>query len=208
MVSSYTQLLARRYQGKLDSAAGELIAFAVDGANRMQILINDLLTYSRVSTRGKEPSPTDCGAVLQKVLASLAPAVEESGAQITFDPLPTVMVDAGQLEQLFQHLLGNALKFRRDLPPRVHVSSQRQEGEWLFSVRDNGIGLEPKHADRIFVIFQRLHGRSEYKGTGVGLALCKKIVERHGGRIWVEPIPGQGSTFFFTLPAHDTRGQS
>ena len=200
MVSSYTQLLARRYQGQLDAAANEFIAYAVDGANRMQRLINDLLAYSRVGTRAKAFEPTDCTAVLDQALANLKAAIEKSGAVVTHDPLPTVMADNLQLVQLFQNLIGNAIKFHVEEPPRIHVSAEQKGNEWVFSVRDNGIGIDPQYAERIFVIFQRLHTREEYPGTGIGLAICKKIVERRGGRIWVESQPGIGSTFYFTIP--------
>lgn len=200
MVASYTQLLAKRYKGKLDSDADEFIAFAVDGAARMQILINDLLAYSRVGTRGKEFEMTNCDAILENTLVNLQKAVEESGTKVIHDPLPTVMADDIQLVQLFQNLINNAIKFRSGEPPHVHVSAERNEDKWIFSVRDNGIGIDSKYADRIFVIFQRLHGRGEYPGTGIGLAICKKIVERHGGHIWVESEPGVGSTFYFTIP--------
>lgn len=203
MVSSYVQLLARRYHEKLDSDADEFIAYAVEGAKRMQRLIHDLLAYSRVGTRGNEFKPINCEAVLGRTLFSLKAAVEECGAVVTHDPLPTVTGDGMQLEQLFQNLIGNAIKFRNQEVPRIHVSSERKRDEWLFSVRDNGIGIDPQYAERIFVIFQRLHGRAEYSGTGVGLAVCKKIVERHGGRIWVESEIGKGATFSFTIPASD-----
>jgi PAS domain S-box-containing protein len=200
MVSSYTQLLARRYQGQLDAAANEFIAYAVDGANRMQGLINDLLAYSRVGTRVKGLKPTDCAGVLDQALANLKAAIEKSGAVVTHDPLPTVMADNSQLVQLFQNLIGNAIKFHVEEPPRIHVSAEQKGNEWAFFVRDNGIGIDPQYAERIFVIFQRLHTREEYPGTGIGLAICKKIVERRGGRIWVESQPGIGSTFYFTIP--------
>jgi signal transduction histidine kinase len=200
MVASYTQLLARRYRGRLDSDADEFIGYAVDGANRMQRLINDLLAYSRVTSQGKVFEGVDCNELLEEVLGNLRVAAEESRAVVTHDPLPTVMADGRQLGQLFQNLISNAIKFRGEEPPRVYVSVERRTGEWLFSVRDNGIGVDPQYAERIFVIFQRLHNREEYPGTGIGLAICKKIVERHGGRIWVASQTGQGTTVHFTLP--------
>lgn len=200
MVASFTQLLARRYQGKLDQNADEFIGFAVDGANRMQQLINDLLAYSRVGTRGKPPAPTDLTEVLKDAEANLYQAIGESGAVITHDPLPVVSGDQVQLTQLFQNLLVNAIRFRNEAAPRIHVSAQAREEDWLLSVKDNGIGIAPEHQERIFAVFQRLHGRGEYPGTGIGLALCKKIVERHGGHIWVESAPGRGSTFYFNIP--------
>lgn len=200
MVASYTQLLARRYKGKLGEDADTFIGFAVDGATRMQQLIQDLLAYSRVGTRGKEFLPTDTNALVDQVIADLAPAIAESGATVTRDDLPTVSADALQLGQVFQNLIANAIKFRGDAAPRVHVSARREGNQWAFAVSDNGIGIEPQYRDRIFVLFQRLHGQGEYPGTGIGLAICKKIVERHGGRIWVESEPGKGSTFTFTIP--------
>jgi two-component system, sensor histidine kinase and response regulator len=201
MVTSYVQLLAQRYQGQLDSEAQEFIGYAVEGAQRMKALIDDLLAYSRVNIRERLVVPTDSGAVLQQTLQNLHIQIAESGATVTADPLPTVSTDRMQLGLLWQNLLSNALKFRGQEPPRVHVSARRQGNEWVFSVRDNGIGMEPRHTERIFQMFQRLHTRQEYPGTGIGLAICKKIVERHGGRIWVESEPGQGTTFSFTLPA-------
>jgi PAS domain S-box-containing protein len=201
MVSSYTQLLARRYRDRLDSDANEFIDYAVGGANRMQALINDLLRYSRLGTRGEELAPTDTQLVFDAACANLMRAIEESGAEITSDELPVVLGDRSQLVQLFQNLIGNAIKFRSEEPVRIHVRAERRDGEWLLSVRDNGIGIEPQYADRIFVIFQRLDGKTEHSGTGIGLAVCKKIVEHHGGRIWVESESGKGSTFYFTL--HD-----
>ena len=176
MVSSYAELLAQRYEGKLDADGDEFIGYAVDGARRMQALINDLLTYSRVSTRGKQFEPADCEAILERALANLQMACEESEAAVTHDPLPAVTADERQLVQVFQNLIGNAVKFRGDRRPEIHVGAARDDGAWRFSVRDNGIGIDRRHADRIFVMFQRLHGRQEYSGAGIGLAICKKIV--------------------------------
>ncbi|HEX8438100.1 sensor histidine kinase, partial [Archangium sp.] len=207
MVASYTQLLARRYKGKLDSDADEFIAYAVDGVNRMQRLIQDLLAYSRVGTRGHEFKPLDTGLALDRALANLKALVDETGATVVRGKLPQVMADETQLTQLFQNLVGNALKFRGPTAPRVVVDAERQGNEWRFSVEDNGIGIEPQYYERIFVIFQRLHGKEEYPGTGIGLAICKKIVERHGGRIGLDSQPGQGTTFWFTLPAIPTSSQ-
>jgi len=200
MVASYTQLLAKRYKGKLDSDADEFIAYAVDGATRMQRLINDLLAYSRVTSQGKTFEEVDCDLLLDGVLSALHLTIEENHAVVTHDVLPKVTADGGQLGQLLQNLVSNAIKFHGADPPRVHVSAERRNHEWLFSVHDNGIGLDPQFANRIFVIFQRLHNREEYPGTGIGLALCKKIVERHGGKIWVESQVGRGATFYFTIP--------
>ena len=203
-VTSYVQLLSKRYEGKLDSDADEFIRFAADGAIRMWKLVNDLLAYSRVGTRGKEFSPTDSQEVLAQSVDDLKVAIEENGALVTHDPLPMVMADRPQLGQLFQNLIGNAIKFRGSEPPRIHISASRNGNGWTFSVRDNGIGIAAEYAERIFVIFQRLHSRQEYAGTGIGLAICKKIVERHGGRIWVESEVGKGATFHFILPAVKT----
>ena len=200
MVVSFTQLLARRYQGKLDERADKFIAYAVDGAVQMQNLINDLLSYSRLETRGREPAPTDCQEVLRLAKENLRLAIKETGAEVSAAALPVVSADSAQLVRLFQNLIANAIKFHGQARPRVHVSAVRRNGDWLFAVQDNGIGIDPEQFERIFQIFQRLHTRSEYPGTGIGLALCKRIVERHGGRIWVESRPGQGSTFNFTLP--------
>jgi PAS domain S-box-containing protein len=200
MVASYTQLLARRYGGKLDSDADEFIGYAVDGATRMQQLINALLDYSRVSTRAKPFEPTNCEEILNQAIANLQASIKENGAAVTHDQLPTVMADTTQMVQLFQNLVGNAVKFHGERQPKVHVKAARNGTEWIFSVRDNGIGIDPQYFDRIFVIFHRLHGRGEYPGTGIGLAICKKIIERHKGRIWVESQPGKGATFYFTIP--------
>ena len=200
MVASFTQLLAKRYSDKLDDDAREFINYAVDGAKRMQTLISDLLSYSRVGTQGKAFELVHCDAVLDRVLKSLKIAIEDNGAVIAREPLPAVSGDSIQLSQLFQNLLTNAIKFHGEKPPLVQISAKKNGSTWKLSVRDNGIGISPDHADRIFVIFQRLHTKTEYPGTGIGLAICKKIVERHGGRIWVEGSPGGGSTFFFTIP--------
>jgi PAS domain S-box-containing protein len=200
MVSSYTQLLLRRYSKLFDDDAKEFMGYIVDGAARMKQLIEDLLAYSRVGTRGRDPEPTDAGAALEQALANLRASIEASGATVTHDPLPTVRADASQLVQLFQNLVGNALKFRGGEAPRIHVGAQEQAAEVELSVRDNGIGIDPQYFERIFVIFQRLHSKAEYEGTGIGLAICKKIVDRHGGRIRVESQPGRGSTFYCTLP--------
>jgi signal transduction histidine kinase len=200
MVASYVQLLEHSHKDKLDDDAKECIGYAVDGAKRMQFLINDLLAYSRVASHGRPLAPTNSQAVLDQVLTNLNLALEESDVVITQDPLPTVMADPVQLGQVFQNLIGNAIKFRRDRRPEIHIGAKHNDGHWVFSVRDDGIGIDPKYADRIFVIFQRLHAKEEYPGTGIGLAICKRIVERHGGRIWVESEPGNGATFFFTIP--------
>jgi len=200
MVASYSQLLARRYEGKLDEKADRYIRYAVEGAARMQVLINDLLAYSRVGRAG-ERRPVEAGEVLADALQRLEFAVGHAGASVSADPLPRVLAEPTELLQVFQNLLSNALKFRRDEPPRVHVSAARQGGRWVISVADNGLGIEPGYFERVFVVFQRLHPAAAYPGTGIGLAICKKIVERTGGRIWVESTPGVGSTFFFSLPA-------
>jgi light-regulated signal transduction histidine kinase (bacteriophytochrome) len=201
MVSSYTQLLAVRYKGRLDSDADEFIAFAVDGCNRMQGLIQDLLAYSRAGSNGKALSETSGEDALQAALTNLRAAMEQSGAVVTHDSLPVIKTDETQLTQIFQNLVGNAIKYRRAESPQVHISASKNGGnEWIFSVRDNGLGIDPQYFDRIFVLFQRLHGRDEFEGTGIGLAICKKLLERLGGRIWVESQPEKGSTFYFALP--------
>jgi light-regulated signal transduction histidine kinase (bacteriophytochrome) len=199
-VASYVQLLARRYKGRLDADADDFINYAVDGAKRMQGLIDDLLAYSRVDTLSREFEPTDFTSVLDQAIANLHEAIKESGSIITHNSLPTVKADSSQMIRLFQNLVGNAIRFHGQNPPRIHISADLKKTEWVFSVRDNGIGLDHAYSDRIFVIFQRLHPKTKYPGTGIGLAICKKIVERHAGRIWVESEPGQGATFYFTLP--------
>ena len=200
MVASYTQLLARRYDDQLDDEARKFIAYAVEGATRMQRLIDDLLTYSRVETKGRSLESAPTGELLDAAVHNLQAAIEESGAVVTCDELPTVRADRSQLIQLFQNLVGNAIKFRHPgASPRIHVTARNLGQEWQFSVADNGIGIDPRFNERIFVIFQRLHAREQYTGTGIGLAICKRIVDRHGGRIWVKSTPGQGATFCFTL---------
>jgi len=200
MVSSYTQLLAQRYEGQLDEKAKKYIDYAVDGAVRMQGLINDLLAYSRVNMQGGTFESVDSHLALGAALRNLSAAMQENGALVINDDLPTVQADTSQLTQVFQNLIGNAIKFRGTDPPRIQVSAGDLGHEWCFSVKDNGIGIDAKYADKIFVIFQRLHTRQEYPGTGIGLAICKRIVERHRGRIWFESEFGQGSIFYFTLP--------
>lgn len=202
MVASYTQLLARRYEGELDEKADKYIRYAIGGAERMKALINDLLEYSRVGARGAVAEPTDAEAMLHQVLDDLGRRVERSGAQVTHDPLPPAEVDPGQLRRVFQNLVENAIKFSGDAPPVIHVSGRQDEDRVVYSVRDEGVGIEAEHLDRVFGMFQRLEGR-DTPGTGLGLALCRKIVEQHGGEIRVESEPGEGSTFYFSLPATD-----
>ena len=199
-VTNCVQLLERQYKNNLDPKAGKWTAYAVESCTRMKDLIDDLLAFSRVGTQARPLESTDCEEILQKTLASLGSSIRECGAVITHDPLPTLKADASQLSRLFQNLVSNGIKFRGQEPPRIHLSVEKNEHEWRFSVRDNGIGIDPQHNDRIFVIFQRLHRKSDYPGTGIGLAIAKKIVERHGGRIWVESEMGCGATFKFTIP--------
>jgi signal transduction histidine kinase len=199
-ISGSVQVLQERYGPELGEEADEVIKHTVDGANRMQRLIEDLLTYSRLTTREEAMEPTDTGKVLDLAIENLELSIKESKAIITRDPMPTVKVDGTQLLQVFQNLISNGLKYRSERTPKIHVGCDESDAEWVFSVRDNGIGIAPQYADRIFRIFQRLHTRREYPGTGIGLAVCKKVVERHGGRVWVESELEEGSTFFFTLP--------
>ena len=204
MVSSYTQLLAKRYKGKLDNNADEFIGYAVDGANRMQKLINDLLALSRIGTQAKPSEPVETGLVLKRVLGDLQQGIEAAGATVIQpETMPTVSADGTQIAQLFQNLLGNAIKFHGTEAPQVKITVEAENDApfWRFSFHDNGIGIDPQYFDRIFVIFQRLHSKERYAGTGIGLAICKKIVERHGGQLWVESQPGEGANFLFTLPA-------
>jgi light-regulated signal transduction histidine kinase (bacteriophytochrome) len=200
MITSYLQLLDRRYQGKLDKEADEFIGFAVDGAKRMQQFIGDLLDYSRVDARGKEFEPVPWESVFDEAVANLEVAIKESGAVITREALPTLVGDRVQLVQLLQNLIGNAIKFRAEDTPRIHVSAERLDGEWRFSVADNGIGIAAEDHARAFQMFERISADKSKPGTGVGLAICNKIVERHGGHIWVESQLGVGSTFYFTMP--------
>ncbi|HEX6265516.1 MAG TPA: PAS domain S-box protein [Burkholderiales bacterium] len=206
MVSSYTQLLGRRYGEKFDADAREFMGYIVDGAARMKQLIEDLLAYSRVGTRGKDFKPVDLDKPLRRALGNLKAAIDESGAAVTHDPLPTLPADEVQLAQLFQNLVGNALKFRSAQAPRIHVGVSEKDKFFEFAVRDNGIGIEPQYFERIFMVFQRLHNKGEYPGTGIGLAICKKVVERHGGQIRVESRPAEGSAFMFTLPKERANG--
>ena len=206
MVSSYVALLGRRYDGQLDERADKYIHFAVDGANRMQRLIHDLLAYSRVGTQGAELAPTDTVPVLRETLSNLEMAIGETGAEVVYSDLPWVMGDPSQLRQLFQNIIGNALKFRSETRPRVELSAKRESDEWTFSIRDNGVGFDQRYAERVFGVFKRLHRNADIPGTGIGLAICQRIIDRHGGRIWVESKPGEGSCFYFTLPAVSEHG--
>jgi light-regulated signal transduction histidine kinase (bacteriophytochrome) len=199
-MSGMVQLLRQRYHGQLDARADQYIDHAVEAASRMQGLISALLTFSRLDRYSGPVAPVAMETALAGALANLAVARHEAAAEVTHDPLPIVMGDAAQLTQVLQNLIGNALKFRGGAPPQIHIGAEELAGAWQFSVQDNGIGIDPEFFDRIFLIFQRLHVRRDYPGMGIGLALCKKIVERHGGRIWVASQPGAGATFYFTLP--------
>jgi len=202
-IGGYAQLLARRYHGKLDSDADEFIAFMVEGVRRMQTLIHDLLHYGRVGRQKPDRAPVALAELLQRGLRQLEGALRESGAEVTGESLPTLSVDAGQITQLFQNLVGNAIKYRSAQPPRIRVSAARERAgtEWTVSVQDNGLGIDPKYFPKLFVPFQRLHTHEQVPGSGIGLALCKRIVEGHGGRIWAESEPHRGATFRFTIPA-------
>lgn len=205
MVATYTQLLAEKYQGKLDENADKYIRYAVDGALRMQALVKDLLAFSRVGRQGRSPRPTNCEAMVRCAMANLQSSIQETGARVIFESLPSVVADGSELIQLFQNLIGNAIKFRSSRAPEIRITAQKKKTEWAFSVADNGIGIAVEHAEEVFVIFKRLHTSAEYPGNGIGLSICKKIVEQNGGRIWVESTPGEGSTFHFTWPI-STRG--
>jgi signal transduction histidine kinase len=199
-IEGFVKLLARRYRGKLDDKADEFLEYIIDGAQRMQELIKDLLEYSQVGAKGEKLKFIDCSFVVGKAIGNLQAAIEESNAVVTYDELPTITANTSQMISLFQNLIDNAIKFRSEEAPRIHISAERKGKEWIFSIRDNGIGMDPNDSGRIFEMFQRLHGSTEYPGTGMGLAICKKIIERHGGRIWVESESGKGSTFYFTMP--------
>ncbi len=199
-VGHFCQLLKQQYKGRLDEQADMWIDFAVDGAQRMRTLIDDLLAYSRVTTQTQQFEVVDCSAVMHRVIANLSSSIEQSRAEVIQADLPTVTADKTQMLQLFQNLIGNAIKFRKEKTPKVHVGAERHEDEWIFAVRDNGIGIEPEHRERVFKMFKRLHTHEQYAGNGVGLAICKRIVERHGGRIWLESQSGEGTVFFFSIP--------
>ncbi len=201
MVATYTELLAEKYRGKLDGQADKYIHYVVEGATRMQTLIQDLLAFSRAGRQGLEMADADTSTLVQQALLNLQTAQNETGAKVTWDALPVLPGNAAQLRQVFQNLLGNALKFHAEAPPEIRISARRQGEDWLFSVTDNGIGIASDQIENIFVVFHRLHTREEYPGNGIGLAICKKIIERHGGKIWAESEPGVGTTFHFTLPA-------
>jgi light-regulated signal transduction histidine kinase (bacteriophytochrome) len=201
VVTLFLQLLKDQYKTQLDDKAREYIGHAFDGANRMSAMIKDLLAYARVGSQGITPTVLDLQGVVEYVKANLRAAIEESNAEITSDPMPTVTADGPQMQQVLQNLVSNALKFHQEARrPAVHIGATRQADHWLFQVKDNGIGIDPKHVEQVFLLFQRLHAREKYPGSGIGLAICKRIVERHGGQIWVESEPGKGSTFFFTIP--------
>jgi light-regulated signal transduction histidine kinase (bacteriophytochrome) len=200
-VASYTQLLAQKYRGQLDERADKYVHYAADGAQRMQRMVEALLSFSRVGTRGRAPEPTDLALAARTALANLGPAIASSGARVEIGALPTAMADSTQLTHVFEHLIDNAIKFRGDGRPHIRVTAEPMEDHWAIRVVDNGIGIETKYAERVFQLFQRLHDRERYEGSGMGLTISRKIVERHGGRIWYESQLGLGTTFFFTLPA-------
>jgi len=209
MVASYCRLLQRRYQGKLDSDADEFIGYAVEGADRMQRLVNDLLSYSRVGRHGTTFELLPAAKIVETALKNLQNAIADSGARVTLGELPMIAGDSTQLVQLFQNLIGNAVKFRGDRTPAIRIDAVPAEGNWVeVTVADNGIGVEPEFVERVFLIFQRLHPREAYEGTGIGLAIVKKVVENHGGRVWIESKPGQGTCFHFTLPTTLAKGES
>ena len=208
MVAIYTQLLAERYKGKLDADADKYIHYAADGALRMQALVRDLLAFSRIGRQDIEFQKIDCNSTMDTVLKNLQVAIEESGARVAYEQLPTVMADPSQLMQVLQNLIANGIKFRGTEPPVIQITSQQKDREWVFSITDNGIGIAPEYAEVVFVIFKRLHSRTDYPGSGIGLSICKRIIEYHGGRIWVESEPAHGCTFHFTLPVQASHRKS
>jgi PAS domain S-box-containing protein len=199
-IESFSKLLARRYKGKLDAKADEFISYIVEGVQRLQMLIKDLLEYSQIETKAKNIKPTDFSFIVEEAMSNMKTAIDESNAVVTYNKMPTIMSDPQQMISLFQNLIDNAINFRSNKAPRVRISAERKGDEWVFAIRDNGIGIDPKDFEKIFVMFQRLHGSTDYPGTGIGLSICKKIVERHGGRIWLESETAKGSTFYFTIP--------
>jgi light-regulated signal transduction histidine kinase (bacteriophytochrome) len=200
MVTSFTQLLERQYKNKLDKEADVYIGFIIEGSKRMKYLIDDLLEFSRLNTQAREFESVLLEITFEDVLRNLTASITENNAQITHDPLPAIRGDQSQINQLLQNLITNAIKFHGDEPPKIHISAEESNGEWIIAVSDEGIGIDPEHQEQIFRIFKRLHAREEYEGTGIGLAICKRIVERHNGKIWVESELGIGSTFYFTIP--------
>jgi PAS domain S-box-containing protein len=199
-IESFSKLLARRYKGKLDAKADEFISYIVEGVQRLQMLIKDLLEYSQIETKAKNIKPTDFSFIVEEAMSNMKTAIDESNAVVTYNKMPTIMSDPQQMISLFQNLIDNAINFRSNKAPRVRISAERKGDEWVFAIRDNGIGIDPKDFEKIFVMFQRLHGSTDYPGTGIGLSICKKIVECQGGRIWLESETAKGSTFYFTIP--------
>jgi len=199
-IESFSKLLSRRYKGKLDAKADEFISYIVEGVQRLQMLIKDLLEYSQIETKAKNIKPTDFSFIVEEAMSNMKTAIDESNAVVTYNKMPTIMSDPQQMISLFQNLIDNAINFRSNKAPRVRISAERKGDEWVFAIRDNGIGIDPKDFEKIFVMFQRLHGSTDYPGTGIGLSICKKIVERQGGRIWLESETAKGSTFYFTIP--------
>jgi len=199
-IEGFAKLLARRYKGKIDVKANEFIQCIIDGTVRMEDLIKDLLEYSQLGVKAEQAAPADCSLIVEKVIGNLKASIEENHAVLTHDAMPTIIADPSQMISLFQNLIDNAIKFRGEERPRIHISAERKGEEWVFSIRDNGIGIDPEDSGKIFGMFQRLHSGAAYPGTGIGLATCRKIVESHGGKIWVDSEPGKGSTFYFTIP--------
>ncbi len=207
-VAVYSEIVAQRYHSLLDADGRQFLGFLNEGGRRLATLINDLLAYTRAGMMEVQEVPVDASVVLQHSLSGLAEAIRESGAEVTYDELPEVYIGDAHLQQIFQNLIGNALKYRDQEPPRIHISASRRGADWCFSVQDNGIGIDPRYKEKIFGVFKRLHHDRKYSGTGIGLAICQRVVERYGGRIWVESEPGKGSTFFFTVPRHAPTGRA